>query len=64
MLPAVVFHGVIVVSLSCTAYHWGTFIEAELVRVDTYQGREVTLKVLPKTKRKIYFSERRQHLYV
>jgi hypothetical protein len=34
MLPAVVFYGGIVVSLSCTVYRWGTFIEAELVRVD------------------------------
>jgi hypothetical protein len=27
-------------------------------------GSEVTMKVLPKTKRKIYFSEYRQKLYV
>jgi hypothetical protein len=26
-------------------------------------GSEVTVKVLPKTKRKIYFSEHRQYLY-
>lgn len=39
MLRAVVFHGIIVVlcqsrcnrGLSCTAYHGGTFIEAEIV---------------------------------
>jgi hypothetical protein len=31
MLPADVFHGVIVVSLPCAVYRWGTFIEAELV---------------------------------
>jgi hypothetical protein len=30
LLPAFVFHGSIVVSLTCTAYHWGTFMEAEI----------------------------------
>jgi hypothetical protein len=28
---AFVFYGGIVVSLTCTVYHWGTFIEAEIV---------------------------------
>jgi hypothetical protein len=28
LLGAFVFHGIIVVSLTCAAYHWGIFIEA------------------------------------
>jgi len=28
LLPASAFHSIIVVSLTCTAYQWGTFIEA------------------------------------
>lgn len=44
----------------------GTVSDLFKVYQQTYaaDGSEVTMKVLPKTKRKIYFSERRQHLYV